>query len=67
MTTVIAVGRGPLLRRPAQRGGEGGDARYQLLEMTDVPDVRYAYAVRSGAPLPVSAQRLLEHIAGKQA
>ena len=42
-------------------------ARYRLLEMTDVPDVRYAYAVRSGAPLPVPARRLLERITGKRA
>lgn len=41
-------------------------ARYALLEMSEVPEVRYAYAVRSGAPLPVSAQRLLEQIAGKR-
>jgi LysR family hydrogen peroxide-inducible transcriptional activator len=42
-------------------------ARYALLEMSEVPEVCYAYAVRSGAPLPVSAQRLLEQIAGKRA
>ena len=37
-------------------------AQYSVHEMNDVPDVRYAYAVRSGAPLPDAAQRLLEQI-----
>ncbi len=42
--------------------------RYAMLEMTDLPEVRYAYAVRSGAPLPVSVERLLEHVSrGKRA
>ena len=41
-------------------------ARYHLLDMPDVPDVRYAFAVRSGAPLPVAAQRLLEQIASRR-
>jgi len=41
-------------------------ARYALLDLPDVPDVRYAYAVRSGAPLPDSAQRLLDQITSKR-
>jgi len=36
--------------------------RYAMLEMTDVPEVRYAYAVRSGAPLPVAVKHLLEQM-----
>ncbi len=36
--------------------------RYAMLEMTDLPEVRYAYAVRSGAPLPVSVELLLDQI-----
>ncbi len=38
-------------------------ARYTLLELTGVPPVRYAFAVRSGAPTPASVERLLERIA----
>ncbi len=40
-------------------------ARYRLLD-SELPDVRYAYAVRSGAPLPAPAQRLLERIRDKR-
>jgi len=38
-------------------------SRYRLLELPEVPDIRYAYAVRSGAPLPAAVERLLEQIA----
>jgi DNA-binding transcriptional LysR family regulator len=38
-------------------------SRYRLFEIRDVPQVRYAYAVRSGAPLPTAVGRLLEQIA----
>lgn len=43
-------------------------ARYAMLEVPDLPEVCYAYAVRSGAPLPPAVQRLLEQISrGKRA
>jgi DNA-binding transcriptional LysR family regulator len=42
-------------------------ARYTLFDIADVPDVSYAYAVRSGAPLPASAQRLIEQIMSQRA
>ncbi len=40
-------------------------ARYRLLD-SDLPDVSYAFAVRSGAPLPAPAQRLLDRLRVKR-
>lgn len=38
-------------------------SRYKLLELPGIPDIRYAYATRSGAPLPAPVENLLEQIA----
>ena len=43
--------------------GRSRPARYRMLELAGIEDVHYAYAVRSGAPLPGPAESLLELLA----